>query len=203
MEPLILRFGDILLRDRVPSDLENHRRWLSTETAWLDWDAPWEKNDPEINEKYLERLAMRLGQPLPSIRSTLEICLQTGPHLGLVNAYSFEGDPDRLAVGIGLRESAYWGRGYGRQAFFLWLAYHFAAGDRSRLYCQTWSGNIRMVKLAARAGFIELERQRNFREVRGRPYDALTLILFRDTFFAACPQLQPIIRQLQKGNGNE
>jgi len=187
MEPLILVYQDIILRDRTPADLADHRRWLSTETAWLEWDGPWENADPDWSRDYLERLKERLQHPLPAIRSTLEICHRDGTHIGMVNAYYINGDADRLAVGIGLRESSYWGKGLGSQAFLLWLYYQFRATGRKRIYCETWSGNTRMIKLAARCCFSEGERVRNFWEVRGRWYDALTFVLSQEVFLAMHP----------------
>lgn len=182
MEPMHLKFRDILLRDRTAEDIADHRRWLSTETAWLEWDAPWEKDDPEFNERYLARMEQRLQEPLPAIRSTLEIYHADGTHIGMVNAYYIDGDNDRLAVGITLRESAYWGRNLGSQAFPLWLDYQFRATGRKRLYCQTWSGNIRMIRLAEKCGFFESQRQKGARQVRGESYDALTFALNRESF---------------------
>jgi len=184
MEPLILKYGNIILRDRIPADLADYRRWLSTETAWLDWDAPWEGNDPQFNNKYLERLEQRLRQPLPTI------CHADGAHIGLVNAYHIDGDRERLAVGIGLRESSYWGKGLGSQAFLLWLGYQFSATGRERIYCQTWSGNTRMVKLATKSHFSECERIRNLHAIQGQRYDALTFVLSQAVFWAMHPELQ-------------
>jgi len=191
MKPLILKYGNIILRDRIPADLADHRRWLSTETAWLDWDAPWEGNDHQFNNKYLERMEQRLRQPLPAIRPTLEICHADGAHIGLVNAYLIDGDSERLAVGIGLRESSYWGKGLGSQAFPLWLSYQFSVTGSKRIYCQTWSGNTRMVKLAAKCLFSECERIKNFWEIRGQRFDALTFVLSQAVFWAMHPELHP------------
>lgn len=190
MEPLILKYGDIILRDRIPADLADHRRWLSTETAWMDWDAPWECIDPQFNNRFLERLEQQLHLPLPAIRPALEICHSDGAHIGLVNAYYIDGDRERLAVGIGLRESGYWGKGLGSQAFLLWLGYQFAVTGRKRIYCQTWSGNTRMVKLAAKSHFTESERIKNLLEIRGQRYDALTFVLSQAVFWAMRPELQ-------------
>lgn len=176
MEPLVLKYRDVVLRDRIHQDIADHRRWLTTETAWLEWDAPWEKDDPEFVRQYLEGMEQRLHLPLPPVRSTLEICHRDGTHIGMVNAYYIEKDPSKLAIGITLRESSYWGLGLGSQAFPLWLDYQSQASSRDKIYCQTWSGNTRMIKLAARAGFRECQRSKGTREVRGQYFDALTFI---------------------------
>ncbi len=182
MTPLVLAYGDVILRDRIPADIADHRRWLTSETAWLEWDAPWEKIDERWVQKYLQRMAETLRRPLPPVRSTLEICHRDGTHIGMVNAYYIDGDKEKPAVGITLRESRYWGRGLGSQAFPLWLDYLFRAGGYPRLYCQTWSGNTRMVRLALKCGFRESQRLVNCREVQGQRYDALTFVLSRCRF---------------------
>lgn len=176
MEPLLLSHRDVILRDRIAADVADHRRWLTTEKAWLEWDAPWEQDDPDFVRQYLERMEQRLGQPLPPVRSTLEICYRDGTHIGMVNSYYINGGTDKLAVGITLRESKYWGLGLGSQAFALWLDYLFRASGRDKLYCQTWSGNTRMVRLAEKCSFRECQRLVGAREVRGARYDALTFV---------------------------
>jgi len=168
--------------------LADHRRWLSTETAWLEWDAPWESEDPELNRKYLESMEQKLHLPLPEIRSTLEICHANGTHIGMVNAYYINGSTDKLAVGITLRESNYWGKGLGSQAFLLWLAYQFKTTGRKGIYCQTWSGNTPMLKLAAKCHFTDFERTKGNRVVHGQSFDALTLILSNEVFQAMHPE---------------
>jgi RimJ/RimL family protein N-acetyltransferase len=192
MEPLILKYETIILRDRIPTDIIDHRRWLSTETAWLEWDSPWESNNPNFVSKYLEHTVRQLQMPLPPIRRTLEICHYDGTHIGMVNAYYIDGDRERLAVGIGLRDSSYWGKGLGTMAFRLWLGYQFAATGCKRIYCQTWSGNTRMIKLAAKCHFSQWERRKDFREVRGQPFDALTYVLSQEVFKAMHPELRII-----------
>lgn len=189
-EPLLLKYRDVVLRDRIPTDIQDHRRWLTTETAWLDWDAPWEGNEPLANNRYLEKMEKQLQQPLPAIRSTLEICHADGAHVGMVNAYYINDNKDKLAVGITLRESRYWGKGLGTLAFSLWLAYQFKATGRQHIYCETWSGNTRMKKLAAKCQFTECKRIKDVREVRGQWYDALTFVLTPEVFFSLHPDLE-------------
>lgn len=199
MEPLIIKRGNIVLRDRTFADLADHRRWLTTEIRWLDWDAPWEENNPQENEQYLARIEKRLEEPPPRIRPTLEICLLDGAHIGLVNAYYIGGDRERIAAGIGIRESSYWGRGLGTEAFILWLGYLFLACEKPILYCETWSGNIPMVKLAKKTCFRRCQRLPNHREVRGMRYHGLTYALSRQEFLAKYPELKDLNLATSKG----
>lgn len=203
LKPLILKRGKILLRDRTYADLANHRRWLTTETSWLDWDAPWVKSDPQWDEQYLARIERQLAQPPPDIRSTLEICLRDGTHVGMVNAYRIDGDPKRLAAGIGIRESSYWGQGLGTDAFLLWLGYLFIASGPTKVYCETWSGNIPMIKLASKAGFRRSKLLRNFRLVRGQFYHSLTYALSHKKFLAKYPEFRVLEHPYSSGGSND
>ena len=38
-----ITYENITLRDMIASDIENYVRWFTTETEWMDTDAPWEK----------------------------------------------------------------------------------------------------------------------------------------------------------------
>ena len=189
MKPLELHYRDIILRDRLPTDIQDHRRWLTTEVEWLEWDAPWEDMDQESNEQYLQRMERRLTEPLPVLRSTLEICHSSGTHIGMVNAYLIDKDPNRLAVGITIRESRFWGMGLGSQAFLLWLAYQFNQSGRKQIYCQTWSGNTRMTKLAQKCHFAPWIREKNYWAANGQYYDGLTFILRKEVFLAMQPHI--------------
>lgn len=187
---LYLKWNDIILRDRIEADLLDHRRWFTSERAWMDWDAPWEEDfSPLETEAMLEKMAHRLTLPPPALRSALEVCNAEGVHVGVVNSYLIADNPLKLATGIGIRETAYQGKGYGSQAFPLWLAYLFAASGRDVLYTETWSGNLRMVRLAETCGFIVAERQKSHVQVRGSSYDSLVFTLTKPRLDANYPGL--------------
>lgn len=186
---LNLKYKDVILRDMLPNDLINHRRWWTEETEWMNWDAPWEANAPGFAKQYLSRLEKRLHSPPPNIRPTLQICTSGGVHIGSVNAYYYNRVFGLKAVGIAIRESKFWGRGLGGQAFGLWLAYNFVVGGAPTLYCETWSGNKRMINLARKFGFEEARRKKNARSWQGKTYDALAFSLERTRFCREHPNL--------------
>jgi transcription initiation factor IIE alpha subunit len=43
---------NIILRYIRESDIADYERWVTTETEWCDWDAPWEDDNPD---EFLER----------------------------------------------------------------------------------------------------------------------------------------------------
>ena len=40
-----INYKDIVLRDYRESDIEDEVRWNTLDTAWGDWDAPWEREE--------------------------------------------------------------------------------------------------------------------------------------------------------------
>ena len=38
---MVINYQDITLRDMKESDIADHIRWRTVETAWKDWDGPW------------------------------------------------------------------------------------------------------------------------------------------------------------------
>lgn len=185
-----IKYQNIVLRDMRESDIEDEIRWHTVETAWGDWDGPWEPVMPVDVEKELEWVRARK----PDHRLSLEIETADGVHIGAVNTYCIDdgfdwykltGEEERRrlnwAVGIDINESSYWSNGWGTQALTAFVKYHLEDGY-TNLYTQTWSGNIRMIGLAQKLGFVECCRKSEIRLVRGERYDGLTFKLDRAAF---------------------
>ena len=60
------------------------------------------------------------------------------------------------------------------------INYLFRETDANRIGISTWSGNIRMMKVARKAGMIEEARIRKGRIVRGEFYDAIQMGVLRE-----------------------
>jgi RimJ/RimL family protein N-acetyltransferase len=174
VSPLTIPGKLVILRDPVQKDLPALIRWWTTDREWLEWDAPWdsEPSDEEVVRAKWERW---LARPLTVPRGRMMIALPDGTPIGRVNLYLIDDDQNRMALGINIHESPLWGQGLGTEAFGLWLTYVAKAHKKSRLYCETWSGNVRMLKVAERLGFREIRRRKNVRTVRGEKFDAVRL----------------------------
>lgn len=187
-----IKYRDIVLRDMTESDIADEIRWYTAETAWTHWDAPWEleeevKNfDAEACKK--EQLAF-LAKEKPKIRTYMEICTESGAHIGSVAAYYIDESYNWLpgkditpekrklrTLGLDICESGFWGKGLGKQALAAWILYFQECGE-NELYVQTWSGNERMLAVAKRLGFSVCCRKVGIRTVRDASYDGLTLRL--------------------------
>ncbi len=187
-EPVRIEGKLVHLRDFSPEDIEALVRWWTTERAWMDWDAPWEE-EPANEEKSRREWEYKLARPPFLPRGRLLICLPDNTPVGRVNLYGIDHNPDRPALGIDIHESRFWGQGLGTQAFALWAEYVFREHQPDRLFCETWSGNEKMLRIAARLGFKEVRRRRNLRQVRGKSYDALRLKAERSDFMRSFVEL--------------
>lgn len=193
-----VREGGILLRDMVESDIADYLHWETVETEWQLWDAPWdyegrtEERRAEELQDYRAVLEMRAcAAPLLEagmMRTNLEICLDdaTDParatHIGGLGSYRIDGafrvseDGPHRAIGIDICDMRARGKGYAAIAMRLFIDQFRAHGLRE-LYCQTWSGNVRMICLAEKLGFRECCRKKGIRSVRGGTYDGLSFRL--------------------------
>lgn len=174
-------YRDVFLRDPIEEDAERYIKWNKYETEWKRWDAPWE--DVEEDEVLIkEKILKIVHREKSGVRTRLQLCFIDGTHIGSVSYYKKDGKDNKIAIGIDIPEKNFWGRGIGKQALELWIAYLFIVNSNNNIYTETWSGNVRMIRLAEKLGFEEVEREVNKREVRGELYDGLAFILTKEKF---------------------
>ena len=191
-----IEYKDIILRDMTEKDIEDEIRWYTVETDWSNWDAPWEPL-PDISDldAFRKKALLNLSEPKDEIRWGFEIETAEGKHIGTVNSYmineNFEwisvkdikqGDKVFRAVGISICESSFCEKGLGTKALAAFINYYFENGEEE-IYCQTWSGNLRMIKCAEKLGFEICKRKIDYREVNGKKYDGLTFKLNKEKFY--------------------
>lgn len=190
-------YKDIILRDMTEADIEDDIRWNTVETDWANWDAPWESLPDLLTfdpEEYRKKELAKLSEPKDEIRWGFEIETSEGVHIGAVNSYMIDenyewiplskakpGEKIFRTVGIDICESSFCEKGLGTKALAAFINYYFENGA-DEIYCQTWSGNIRMIKCAEKLGFEVCRRKIGLREVRGERYDGLTFLLDKEKF---------------------
>lgn len=177
-----LEYMDIVLRDRCISDLDEYIFWYTKEMEWMNWDAPWEKDDPFDIDEFKANFIKKLKKPLPKIRRRFEICLDNGKHIGWMNSYYIDSNENMLAIGIDIPEPKNRGNGIGKKSFKMFISYLLKNKPEIDIYTQTWSGNTRMINLAFKCGFKEYERKPNFRNINDNLYDGLTFKLDKEYF---------------------
>jgi len=162
-----LKNDKVILRQTKSADIDDYKRWSTTDTEWQLWDAPWETEDDA--SEFVEWRKSLVSNPTDT---TLEIDTVDGKHIGWVNTYFIDDEKTMLGVGLDIPEVSNRGCGYGFAALTLFLDHLFKTHEH--LYTQTWSGNVRMVALADKMGWQLIDKKVGIREVRGGTYDALT-----------------------------
>lgn len=186
----------VVLRDIRLDDLDAYAAWHKPGHLWQDYDGP-DLNPPRTPEQAATEIAEtvarirahietgRFAQP----RSRLVIADRTSDRLvGTVSRYLADEQLGWQAVGIVVFDDRLWGRGLGYEALGLWVEYQFRANpDWHRVMMSTWSGNLRMARLAASLGFVEEARYRRARRVRGEWYDSLGYGILREEWASRYP----------------
>lgn len=186
---IIIRGERVLLRDPLPSDADSRIRWLTVETEWEKWDAPWERStkiSPGRIEEVRRAIIAGANSPQQIPREKLFIQLIDGPLLGWVVQYQHDVSARSVCIGIDICESGNWGHGLGTEALQLWINYLFQTMDLEWIGMSTWSGNERMVRVAQKCGFHEDERISGAREVRGKKYDLVRFSLLKNEWEQRC-----------------
>ena len=84
--------------------------------------------------------------------------------IGIVSAYYEDGELQKwLEIGIVLYDEGVWGKNIGTRAMTSWLNHLFEMTDLPHIGFTTWSGNLRMIRLAQKIGMIEEGRIRKVR----------------------------------------
>lgn len=177
-----IRGERVVLRDPRPEDVEARLRWITVETTWQDWDAPWEGKSivpPEKVDDTRRTMLENIAKPLPTPRSLLYIQLIGGPLLGRVSHYHHNAVNRCTMAGIRIWESAFWNQGLGTEAMGLWVDYLFSNLDLHRIGLQTWSRNHRMIRCAEKCGFVLEARLRENIEWNGQRYDGVEFGMLR------------------------
>ena len=179
---VLARGRSVLLRDRVPEDVETYLRWM-TSGEWRYLDAPWEgvrdSMDEQTTNDMRERILKLYEQDLPEPRSFAFVATLDGTALGRVTRFSRGSQKHEWCLGIDICEDDYLNRGLGTEALTLWVDYLFQHSDIHRLALETWSFNPRMVRVAEKVGFQIEGRLREPQEWQGEWLDKLQYGLLR------------------------
>jgi RimJ/RimL family protein N-acetyltransferase len=173
--PLDIRGPRVRLRLLRESDIADYERWADPALEAWKLDGPWFNEDPaELPIRARKRLERKSKKP----SSQLEIEVD-GRHVGWVVVYRYDTDPHMTEVGIDIVEDRLWGQGLGTEALVLWIDHLFRTRGLTRVGLSTWSGNIGMMRAAAKLGMKQEACTRNGCEVGGRFYDRLRYGMLR------------------------
>lgn len=175
------------LRDIQEHDRASLIHWLQPHHEWHKTNGPYyPKSQPE---EIPEIVSNWIASDLSGVRRRLVIAKhETHDVIGLVSRYWISQETHWSAIGIAIYDDSQWGKGLGYEALGLWCDYLFAANpDWVRLDLRTWSGNVGMMKLAEKLGFICEATFRKARIVDGKYYDGLGYGILRDEWETRYP----------------
>jgi RimJ/RimL family protein N-acetyltransferase len=170
----------ITLRDE-PQETGNRDffRWRNLE-EWDYYDEPWTPPPGQVSweEWECQRLEREKALREPSMTSHVwQIDTVEGKHMGWVLYYDLDTQAGRATVGVCLPEEDTWGQGYGTEAVRLLLGYMFHGMGLAEMRTGTWTGNVRMMRVAHKCGFVEIDRHPHDAEVTVRG-EALVIVQF-------------------------
>lgn len=182
----------IHLRDICLNDLEAVAYWHLPGHRWQELDAPYaQPMTPEAVDEWIAKLRERIERrDFQSPRTRLVIADgMSDQYIGDVSRYWTKRELSWACVGIGIHDDAYWGRGIGFEALGLWCDYLLQAfPEWVRLGCETWSGNLGMVRLALKLGMQEEARYRLAYPNRGQHFDSVAYGILRTEWAARYPR---------------
>lgn len=171
----------ISLRPLRLEDLDDYIQWIHPSRKFNEYDAPYfaQKTEEELLH-YKETLRSKLSQGSIHTKKMI-VDSHNDALIGQVTWYWKSRETLWMEFGIIIFNENYWGLGIGKQALTLWVDELFASYPQVvRLGCSTWSGNLRMIKLAESLGFINEAVYRKARIVDGEYYDSLSYGILRE-----------------------
>jgi RimJ/RimL family protein N-acetyltransferase len=182
----------IRLRPMRVEDVDVYRSWLVRPgAAWRALDGPYYPvpEGDALDQMHAKMVAwIEAGHEPDPLRRVAVADRETDALVGTVNRYWISEETHWPAIGISLFDDAVWGRGLGFEALTLWVDTVFRMHPEIvRIDMRTWSGNVRMVRLAEKLGF---QREACFRKARivdGAYYDGLGYGVLREEWSASRP----------------
>ncbi len=179
--PLMIKLiGEkVLLREATQEDVNTLYYWKYEEKKQeaKKWNAPYIPDRKLTKEKYMNSWEEEY-EIYPSVPRMLAVIIDETA-VGTVSCYWVDKHTDWLETGIVIYDSDYWSGGYGTEAYGMWIDFLFEFTPLHRLGMSTWSGNIRMIKTAAKIGMKEEARIREARIVNGEYFDSVKMGILR------------------------
>lgn len=176
----------ITLQEATAEDWDAYYYWKyeEKEQEVRKWDGPYMVVAPRTKEEFIKYRQERAAIA-PNVPNELMIRVD-GKFIGSVSAYWVDKNSwvakgnSRLETGIVIYDPNYWDGGYGTESYQLWIDFLFTSTDLHRIGMSTWSGNVRMMKVAEKIGMKEEARIRQARIVGGQFFDAISMGILRE-----------------------
>lgn len=169
----------VVLKETTKKDIDELYYWQyeEIEQEAKKWNGPYIKEEKLTKEEH--KIAwLEANEILIDVPDSLLIFAQE-KLIGIVTAHWVDKNTNWLETGIVIYDTDFWNGGYGSEAYKLWIDFLFNSTNLHRLGMSTWSGNIRMMKVAEKLGMKEEARIRDARTVDGKYYDAIKMGILR------------------------
>jgi RimJ/RimL family protein N-acetyltransferase len=168
----------IVLKEATHLDLDELYYWKyeEKEQEAKKWNGPYIPEPKITKEEFLK--SWENNEITTNTPNTL-IIFVGGKLIGTVGSYWVDKNTNWLETGIVIYDKNYWNGGYGTEAYKLWIDFLFRSTGLHRLGMSTWSGNVRMIKVAEKLGMNEEARIRQARMVDGKYFDAIKMGILR------------------------
>ncbi|MCL6458114.1 MAG: GNAT family N-acetyltransferase [Gorillibacterium sp.] len=172
----------VILRDMTEVDVEKmyYHQYEAEDREHLNWNGPYQPLTHIPFSDFLAKYKNHLDVTAADLPRSMLVIEIDGKLAGNVGRYWVSEETNWFEIGIVIYDSSKWSGGYGTEAFRMWMDYLFNHVDTVRLGIGTWSGNERMMRLAAKSGMIEEAQVRKARIVRGEYYDAIKMGILRE-----------------------
>ncbi|MED3879577.1 GNAT family protein [Priestia megaterium] len=169
----------VLLREATQQDVNELYYWKYEEKNQeaKKWNAPYITEEKLTKEEDMNSWEKEY-ELFPGVPRLLAVIINKKA-VGIVNCYWVDKHTNWLETGIVIYDSNYWSGGYGTEAYRMWIDFLFESTHLHRLGMSTWSGNIRMIKTAAKIGMKEEARIREARIVNGEHFDSIKMGMLR------------------------
>lgn len=168
----------LTLKHITPQHLEALWRiqYSAVEPEWKKWDAPYFEDF-----KWVDYETFRQQDHSFMLSNNVRGIFVNDQLIGMVSRY-WECERTRwLEIGIVIFDPNYWQNGYGTQALRQWVSDTFNTyAEIEHVGLTTWSGNIRMMKVAERIGMRQEACIRKVRYHNGYYYDSVKYGVLRE-----------------------
>ncbi|WP_053227937.1 GNAT family N-acetyltransferase [Spirochaeta cellobiosiphila] len=173
------------IRDIQESDLKLYRELIQPDKEYHKFNGPYYKNKTEEEiDVYIQEIRNNLSENKLPQKFKKQIVDSTNENLvGEVNWYWKSEETNWLEVGIVIFNDKYWGKGIGSIILPEWINQVFDMfPEIIRIGLTTWSGNLRMMKLAEKLGLIKEAEFKKARIVDNNYYDSISYGILKENW---------------------
>ena len=175
---------NLIIRELEMKDLKDFLYWNHPSREFHKYNGPYygRKNEEELR-RYVEELKEQFLNGANNVLKNKKMIANkdTDEIIGQVNWYWKSEETLWMEIGIVIFNENYWGKGIGYEALKLWIDEIFDENPKLvRLGLSTWSGNLRMMHLAEKLGFVKEAVYRKARIVNNEYYDSISYGILKE-----------------------